>query len=85
MQWRCEEAKLEGSISMKQQEGPAPLYAAPWNAKVSCGPPKPAAGTHVIMLQVCVYYSTLETLKALVKGSACVLCNAPLHFAPMER
>ncbi len=49
--WRCEEAKLEGSISMMRQKGPAPVYSAPWSTKVSCGPPKPQ-GTHVIMLQV---------------------------------
>jgi hypothetical protein len=49
--WRCEEAKLEGSISMMRQKGPAPVYSAPWSTKVSCGPPKPK-GTHVIMLQV---------------------------------
>ncbi len=49
--WRCEEAKLEGSISMMRQKGSAPVYSAPWSTKVSCGPPKPK-GTHVIMLQV---------------------------------
>lgn len=49
--WRCEEAKLEGSISMMRQKGPAPVYSAPWSTKVSCGPPKPK-GTHVIMLQI---------------------------------
>ena len=49
--WQCEEAKLEGSITMKRLKGPAPVYSAPWSTKVSCGVPKPK-GTHVIMLQV---------------------------------
>lgn len=53
--WQCEEAKLEGSISMKRLKGPAPVYSAPWSTKVSCGVPKPK-GTHVIMLQVIVLY-----------------------------
>jgi len=59
--WRCEEAKLEGSISMMRQKGPAPVYSAPWSTKVSCGPPKPK-GTHVIMLQVLHLPVTLVNL-----------------------
>ncbi len=59
--WRCEEAKLEGSISMMRQKGPAPVYSAPWSTKVSCGPPKPK-GTHVIMLRVLQLPVTLVTL-----------------------
>lgn len=50
--WQCAEAKLEGSITMKRQKGPAPLYAAPWKSEVSCGPPSGAGGTNVISLQV---------------------------------
>ena len=49
--WQCTEAKLEGSINMKRQKGPAPLYSAQWTPKVSCGPPK-AGSTNVITLQV---------------------------------
>ena len=59
--WRCEEAKLEGSISMMRQKGPAPVYSAPWSTKVSCGPPKPK-GTHAIMLQVLHLLVTLVRL-----------------------
>ena len=50
MLWQCTEAKLEGSINMKRQKGPAPVYSAFWASKVSCGPPK-AGGTNVITLQ----------------------------------
>lgn len=50
--WQCAEAKLEGSITMKRQKGPAPLYTAPWESEVSCGPPSGVGGTNVISLQV---------------------------------
>ena len=53
--WQCAEAKLEGSISLKRQNGPVPLYAAPWKSEVSCGPLTGAGGTNVISLQVTKY------------------------------
>ena len=48
--WKCAEAHLEGRLTMKPRPGPSPVYSAPWNSKVSCGPHAPG-GVHKLSLQ----------------------------------